>query len=150
MPKRLLGDPRSIPTEKRPNPAVGKDTDIEMETSTPKGEEPFTFATGRIFHTDLGVVSPTLARQRRLFTESPGPHKALVASNPGGGLLRCSRCSRHVRQPENYAIAVSRRPRYSRTDVKKGGRPQVAAVSGYLSLGGALSHSLIDDYEFPK
>ncbi len=142
----LLGDPRSIPTEKRPNPAVGKDTDIEMEPLTPKGEEPFTFATGRIFHTDLGVVSLTLARQR-LFTESPGPHKALVASNPGGGLPLLEMFSRHTaRELRNRGFETTAifEDDVNKDDVRK----LLPAADIFLWEG--HYRTLIDDYEFPK
>src|SRR5438105_7669204 len=81
----LVGDLRAIPMERRPNPAVGKDTDIEMEPLTPEMPEAFTFATGRLFHRDRGMILLTLARQR-LLAEAPGPRKALIASNPGGSL----------------------------------------------------------------
>ena len=37
-----------------------------MEPLTPTGTEPFTFATGRLFHPDPGVVTLMLARQRLL------------------------------------------------------------------------------------
>ena len=38
---------KAIPTEKRPNPIMGKDEFIEMEPLTPKGEEAFSFAVAR-------------------------------------------------------------------------------------------------------
>ena len=91
----LLADLKSIPMERRPNPAAGKDAHIEMEPLTPGGEEPFTFATGRLFHRDAGVVALTMARQR-LLAEARGPRKALVASNPGGGLPLMEMFSRHT------------------------------------------------------
>jgi Peptidase family C25 len=81
----LLGDLGAIPMEKRPNPLPGKDVETEMEPLTPTGGEPFRFAVGRLFHRDAGFVLLQLARSR-LFAEGAGPRKALVASNPGGGL----------------------------------------------------------------
>src|SRR5207302_11145259 len=76
---------KAIPTEQRPNPIAGKDTHIEMEPFTPTGTEPYTFATGRLFHDEPGVIVLLLARQRLLRTPHPA-RKALIVSNPGGGL----------------------------------------------------------------
>jgi hypothetical protein len=80
----LAADLKAIPMEQRPNPMAGKDVNIEMEPLTPTGTDPFTFATGRLFHEDPGVVLQMLARQRLL--TSAAARKALVVSNPGGGL----------------------------------------------------------------
>jgi hypothetical protein len=91
----LVADLKAIPMERRKNPAVGKDEEIEMEPLTPSGEEPFTFATGRLFSPDLGVIALTLARQR-LLNGVHGPRKAVVASNPGGGLPLLEMFSRHT------------------------------------------------------
>ncbi len=90
----LVADLTAIPMERRKNPAVGKDEEIEMEPLTPEGEEPFTFATGRLFSDDPGLVLLTVARQRLMV--GPGPRKALVASNPGGGLPLLEMFSRHT------------------------------------------------------
>jgi hypothetical protein len=81
----LVADLKAIPMEQRPNPIAGKDANIEMEPLTPSGTDPFTFATGRLFHEDPGVVLLMLARQR-LLTQPGAARKALVVSNPGGGL----------------------------------------------------------------
>src|SRR5262249_24788375 len=80
----IIADRTAIPMEKRGNPLVGKDAEIEMEPLTPTGAAPFEFATGRVFGEDYGMVALQLARQRLL--KSGGPRKALVVSNPGGGL----------------------------------------------------------------
>jgi hypothetical protein len=93
----LVGDLKAIPMERRKNPAAGKDEEIEMEPLTPSGEEPFSFATGRLFSPDPGVIALTLARQR-LLAGARGPRKALVASNPGGGLPLLEMFSRHTSQ----------------------------------------------------
>jgi hypothetical protein len=90
----LLADLKSIPMERRKNPAAGKDEEIEMEPLTPESEEPFTFATGRLFSEDPGLVTLALARQRLMVGR--GPRKALVASNPGGGLPLLEMFSRHT------------------------------------------------------
>jgi hypothetical protein len=81
----LMADLHSIPWRHRPNPVPGKDEEIEMEPLTPAGVGPFSFAVGRLFHQDRAVVPLTLARQR-LLPDLSGPRRALVASNPGGGL----------------------------------------------------------------
>jgi hypothetical protein len=81
----LVADRRAIPMVHRPNPAAGKDERITMEPLTPWDADPFTFATGRLFHDDRAVVALMLARPRLLRTERPAL-KALVASNPGGSL----------------------------------------------------------------
>jgi hypothetical protein len=81
----LLADPKAIPVEKRPNPVAGDhDRFIEMEPLTPEGKEPFSFAVGRLFHADRNVVALMLARPRLLAAEAAP--KALIVSNPGGGL----------------------------------------------------------------
>jgi hypothetical protein len=82
----LLARPGAIAAERRTNPvADGKDPFIEMEPLTPTGDEPFTFATGRLFHADPGIVALILARQR-LLPPAGSPRTALVASNPGNSL----------------------------------------------------------------
>jgi hypothetical protein len=93
----LVADLKAIPPERRPNPVPGKDAFIEMEPLTPTGSEPFSFATGRLFHKDRGVVLLTLARER-LLTAKNGPLKALVVSNPAGGLPLLETFSRNTVQ----------------------------------------------------
>jgi hypothetical protein len=93
----LLGNLQALPMEKRANPLPGKDRYIEMEPLTPKGNEPFTFAVGRIFHEDPAVVTLMLARPR-LFTKVTGRPQALVVSNPGGGLPLLETFSRNTAQ----------------------------------------------------
>jgi hypothetical protein len=90
----LLADLKAIPMEKRKNPAEGKDENIEMEPLTPDGEDAFSFATGRLFSDDPGLVTLALARQRLMVGD--GPRKAVVASNPGGGLPLLEMFSRHT------------------------------------------------------
>jgi hypothetical protein len=81
----LVAGLKAIPMLKRPNPIPGdKDPEIEMEPFTPVGNEPCTFATGRLFHEDIAAVPLMLARERLL--DANAPRRALVASNPGGGL----------------------------------------------------------------
>jgi hypothetical protein len=83
----IVADLRAIPMERRPNPVEGdKDEYIEMEPLTPRGDEPVTLATGRLFHEDLNVIALMLARPRLLRPEAGPRPKALIVSNPGGGL----------------------------------------------------------------
>jgi hypothetical protein len=91
----LVANLRAIPVEKRPNPVPGKDADIEMEPLTPTGDEPFAFGTGRLFHEDPSQLALILARQV-LLPEDGKPRKALVVSNPGGGLPLLETFSRHT------------------------------------------------------
>ena len=94
----FLADHKAIPVWKRPNPIPkDKDTEIEMEPLTPVGEQPFSYAVGRLFHADRAVIPLMMARQR-LATAKLGPRKALVASNPGGGLPLLETFSRHTAQ----------------------------------------------------
>jgi hypothetical protein len=94
----LVAGLQAIPMEQRPNPVPGgKDVTIEMEPMTPSGREPASFATGRLFHEDRVVVTLMLARQR-LLAEQSGPLRALVASNPGGGLPFLETFSRNTAQ----------------------------------------------------
>lgn len=86
---------KAIPTEKRPNPVKGKDVDIEMEPLTPQENDPFSFATGRLFHESPAVVLAQVARNRLLEKEGQ-PRRALVVSNPGGGLPLLETFSRHT------------------------------------------------------
>jgi hypothetical protein len=92
----LLGDLRALPMQRRPNPLPGgKDDYIEMEPMTPEGDAPHSFAVGRLFHQDPGMVALMLARSRLLYA-STSPPKALVASNPGGGLPLLESFSRNT------------------------------------------------------
>jgi hypothetical protein len=86
---------KAIPTERRPNPVKGKDEEIEMEPLTPKGAATFTFATGRLFHEDPAIVLLQQAREK-LLQGPPRARKALVISNPGGGLPLLETFSRHT------------------------------------------------------
>src|SRR5205085_1660408 len=92
----LAANLRAIPTERRPNPIPeDKDPFIETEPLTPKGNEPFSFALGRLFHEDRAVITLMLARQTLLDQSSAKP-KALIVSNPGGGLPLLETFSRNT------------------------------------------------------
>ncbi len=94
----LVGNLQAIPVVQRPNPIpTDKDTEIEMEPLTPTGTQPFTFATGRLFHDEIGGVPLMLARQR-LLAESRGLRKAVVVSNPGNSLPFLETFSRNTAQ----------------------------------------------------
>jgi hypothetical protein len=93
----LLARPNAIPAERRPNPVAGKDPFIEMEPLTPADGEPFTFATGRLFHADAGMVPLMLARQR-LLPANGSTRTALIASNPGNSLPMLEAFSRVSRR----------------------------------------------------
>jgi hypothetical protein len=81
----LVGSLQAIPMQRRPNPIPeGKDDFIEMEPLTPTDAMPFSFAIGRLFHKDPAVVALLLARER--LRQGQPAAKALVVSNPGGGL----------------------------------------------------------------
>jgi hypothetical protein len=60
-------------------------------------EGPISYAIGRLFHDDPAVVPLMLAREQ-LMTESAGPRRALVASNPGGSLPLLEAFSRNTAQ----------------------------------------------------
>jgi hypothetical protein len=82
----LAANLKAIPVWQRPNPIPGdKDPTIDLEPLTPTGTDPFSYAIGRLFHEDRAAVPLMLAWQR-LAAERPAPRRALVASNPGGGL----------------------------------------------------------------
>jgi hypothetical protein len=93
----LLGDRTGLPMLQRPNPAAGKDANIEMEPLTPSGNEPFTLATGRLFADDLSMIPLLLARQKLLNRPGYTP-RALVVSNPSGGLPLLEAFSRNTTQ----------------------------------------------------
>jgi hypothetical protein len=93
----LVGSLQAIPMDRRLNPIPGgKDDVIEMEPLTPTGNEPFSFAVGRLFHQDLGVVALLLAREQLRLDRPAG--KALVVSNPGGSLPLLEAFSRSTAQ----------------------------------------------------
>jgi hypothetical protein len=91
----FAADLQAIPMERRADPLPGKDPFIPVEPPAPDEKEPFTFATGRLFHEEPGVVALMLAR-RHLLARANGPRKALIVSNPGGGLPLLETISRHT------------------------------------------------------
>lgn len=100
----LAGDLHAIPMLRRPNPLPGgKDAFIEMEPLTPAGSQPFSYAVGRLFHEDLNVVALMLARPRLWEINPASAGKAILVSNPGGGLPLLETVSRNTAQELNNA-----------------------------------------------
>jgi hypothetical protein len=94
----LVGNLQALPMRQRPNPIpADKDPHIDMEPLTPTGKEPFSFATGRLFHDEPGVAPLILARQR-LLADARGKRRALVVSNPGNSLPLLETFSRNTAQ----------------------------------------------------
>ncbi len=118
----IAANRRAIPMQVRPNPIPGdNDPVIELEPLTPEGNEPFSFAVGRVFHDDLSVPALMLARQR-LLAETHGPRRALIASNPGGSLPLLETFSRNTaKEFENagYQITTRFRGDVSRDDLRR-------------------------------
>jgi hypothetical protein len=142
----FLANLKAIPVWRRPNPIPGdKDQQIEMEPLTPNGNEPFSYAAGRLFHEDRAVVPLMLARQQ-LLLESRQPLKALVASNSGGGLSLLETFSRNtiasLRQAGVETTTLIGK-QVSRAEVRK----QMPRHNFFLWEG--HSGTLMNDYEFP-
>jgi len=94
----LLGNPHTLPMDKRENPLTGKDHFIEAEPLTSEGAEPISFATGRIFHDDPAIVALMLARPNLWQQHPESSGQALIVSNPGGGLPLLETFSRNTAQ----------------------------------------------------
>jgi hypothetical protein len=143
----FLADLKAIPTWTRPNPIPGdKDPHIEMEPLTPTGDRPFTFATGRLFHSERAVVPLILARQR-LLAEAQGPRRALVASNPGGGLHLLETFSRntaHELRNAGYEVTALF------GDGLTAGKLREQLPRHDLFLWEGHHNTLIKDWEFPS
>lgn len=104
----LVGDKKSLPPEKRPNPLAGKDEFIEVEPGTPRGNEAITYATGRLFHDNPAFVALMLARAHLWSRTKPVPPKALLVSNPGERLHLLETLSRtSVQELHNAGFDVT-------------------------------------------
>jgi hypothetical protein len=117
----LVADLKAIPPERRLNPIPGKDAYIEMEPLTPTGSEPFSLATGRFFQKDTGLLALMLARQH-LLTAKNKSLKALVVSNPAGGLPLLETFSRNTAkelQNRGYDTATLFGDRVSKEAVRR-------------------------------
>jgi hypothetical protein len=137
---------KAIPTERRPNPIAGKDTHIEMEPFTPSGTEPFTFATGRLFHDEPGVIALLLARQRLLRTPQQ-PRRALIVSNPGGGLPLLELFSRNTVQEMTNAGYQTRAFLGKESDTKHELRRLLPEQDVFLWEG--HYRTMVDEYGLP-
>ncbi len=144
----LVATPRAIPPKRRPNPIPeDKDPHIEMEPMTPAGDEPFGFATGRLFHEDLGGLALLLARPRLLTRDFPLPRRALVASNPGGNLPLLEAFSRNTAQELRNA-GYETTALFGKDVTRDGVRRLLPEYDVFLWEG---HHStLIRDYEMPS
>jgi hypothetical protein len=142
----FLANLKAIPVWHRPNPIPGdKDQQIEMEPMTPNGNQPFTYAAGRMFHEDRAIVPLMLARQRMLL-ESRQPLKALVASNSGGSLSLLETFSRNTTESLRQSGVETTTligNKVSRDEVRK----QMPLHNLFLWEG--HSGTLMNDYEFP-
>jgi hypothetical protein len=140
----LSATPQAIPVERRANPAPGKDTEIEMEPLTPKGADLTTFATGRLFHEDPAVFALLLARPR-LLPRTGTARKALVVSNPGGGLPLLETCSRNTGlELKNAGYAITQ---LCGDDVKKEEVEKLMPEQDIFVWEGHY-RTLIDDFGF--
>jgi hypothetical protein len=90
----IVADLRAIPMERRPNPQPGADPFTDLEPPLPYGNEPISFATGRLFDREPGTAALILAR-RRVLDEFHGRPKALLVTNHGGALPLLETISRH-------------------------------------------------------
>jgi hypothetical protein len=140
----LAGHPSALPAEKRDNPLAGKDDFVEAEPLTPSGDEPGSFATGRIFHDDPAVVALMLARPRLWQQQPDASRAALVVSNPGGGLPLVETFSRTTAL--ELANAGFQTSTFFNTDAN---RPDVRAVlpKQTIFLWEGHHSTLIRDYQ---
>jgi hypothetical protein len=143
----VVADIDTLRPSKRPNPAEGKDEQIDVEPWIPEGDGPITLASGRLFHADRAVVPLMLARQR-LLERSPGPPKILIASNPGDGLPLLETFSRNTgRELENAGWKVT--GRFGKADLSaKELRQLLPEHDAFLWEG--HYRTLVDHYEMPK
>lgn len=142
----LAGNQKALPMEKRPNPLPGKDLQIEMEPTTPAGNEPLSFAIGRLFHDDPAIVALMLARPRLWQHEPAAAHQALVVSNPGGGLPFLETFSRTTaRELHNagYQVTTFFNSSANRPDVR------AALPRQTIFLWEGHHGTLVRDYEVP-
>jgi hypothetical protein len=143
----FLANLKAIPVWHRPNPIPGdKDQQIEMEPLTPNGNQPFTYAAGRLFHEDRAIVPLMLARQKMLL-ESRRQLKALVASNSGGSLSLLETFSRNTIESLHQAGVETTTligNRVSRDEIRK------HMPLHNLFLWEGHSGTLMNDYEFPS
>ncbi len=135
----------AIPMEQRPNPIpADKDPFIEMEPLTPTGTEPFSYATGRLFHDASWGVPLVLARER-LLAQARGPRRAVVASNATENMPLLETFSRNTaRELANagYETTLLLGPQVSRAGLQSG----LAGADIFLYEG--HHNRLICDFDF--
>jgi hypothetical protein len=138
---------KAIPMIRRPNPIpADKDPHIEMEPMTPPGLEPYTFATGRLFHEEPGVVLLMLARQR-LLAERRGPLRAMLASNPGNSMPLLETFSRNTaKELRNAGYETTA---LFGTDISRHALRKTLSQQDIFIWEGH-HNTLINDYAFPE
>lgn len=142
----LVANLKAIPMQRRDNPVPGKDAYIEMEPLTPTEDEPFSFATGRLFHDDLSVVPLMLGRQR-LLAERGNPLRALIVSNPGGSLPLLETFSRHtVLELRNHGHDLT--ALFGDDAEKEKVRELLPQVQLFMWEG--HYRTMVDDFQLPK
>jgi hypothetical protein len=103
----LVADHRAIPPERRTDPLKTRSDVVEVEPPGPPRDEPFTFATGRLFNRDPAVV-PLMLAQQELLVHAAGPRMAVVVGNPDGGLSLLETISRNTAKELRNAGYVTR------------------------------------------
>jgi hypothetical protein len=142
----LVASLKAIPMDRRANPLEGKDAFIDMEPMTPAGEQPFSFATGRMFHAEPAGVALLVGRSQ-LLAEGRGPRKALVVSNPGGGLPLLETISRNTAQElrnAGYQTTTMFRDQANKDQLRK------LLPEQHVFLWEGHHKTLVADYELPK
>lgn len=136
----------AIPVAKRPNPAEGRDEWIDVEPWSPAGNGLYSLSAGRLFHADRAVVTLVLAREA-LIGLATGPPKALIASNPGGGLPLLETFSRNTaRELANAGYEVTAR---FEDDVEPAELRKLLPKHDVFLWEGHY-RTLIDRFELPK
>lgn len=141
----LLGGHDAIPKQFRPNPIAGKDSEIAMEPLTPEGTAPFSYAVGRMFGGDHGVLALQIARQRLM--SASASHTALVVSNAGGGLPLLETVSRHTSQELRYC-GFETQTMFGNSVVAADIRQQLPGADLFLWEG--HHNTLVKDYGFTE
>ncbi|HEY8506229.1 MAG TPA: C25 family cysteine peptidase, partial [Gemmataceae bacterium] len=142
----LLGDRCALPPRRRADPLSGTSAHIDTEPLTPAEGGLYRYAVGRIFHPCPETLLLREARQR-LFEQRREAPRALVASNPGGGLELLELCSRRsARELGNAGLRV--RGLFGR-DVRPG-ELRLAMTRADLFLWEGHSETLVEKWKFPE
>jgi hypothetical protein len=142
----IVGNLDAVPMEQRPNPIpADKDLFIEMEPMTPAGLEPFSYATGRLFHETRWGVPLVVARQR-LLAMANRPRRAVVASNATANMPLLETFSRNTaRELSNAGYETTL---LLGTDINREGL-QSSMTTADIFLYEGHHNRLICDYDFP-